>query len=1280
MKKFLLGAFTAITAVLALNAQSRKIDVWDFGGVAENGAANHISVTDIDNIANLSDNGLFTAGDVSFGDMTLRTENKDRAYYEGKKNCGVQGYTTCEFDDGYTSSGLYYCNGKGNLTKRYILLKNVRAGDTVTFYARLSNSGDETIHFASVTDDGSPDGKQNESALLSSIAVKYEYVAAFSGSYKVYTEDKVGKPVYYRIKRTPGVEVSGTLASPVLLKDASLRFVNQTTKQEIEGTVSGKSYSAGLAAGYRYTAVLTGIKGYGISAQTKTVDIAAGTTGSVKAGLTVAEQKTYAVSGKLKGIAGDYSAGDMALEMTVPAGSVYLPVVIPCSKEGNDWVFKGELEPSVAYTAVLKGGYDYQITGDADFNSTANLEKDVTCQLKAVHDVSGRFFGEVKNLPAGIKFKNLDDGYVYKGSVKGDSFTAKLRDGNYQVTAETESAATSNHITVKGKAVSKNIKLSLKNKTAEQIPLKKDIYVGGKKADYATVKEAVATAAAMNPKSEKERITIHIAPGVYRAQLIIATPYITLKNDDPSKEVKLTWYYGIGYNYYSANEKGFFDEDLAYDKFEKRPVSRWGTATQLLKSAKHFKAEGITFETSFNKYVTDEEIADGVEPAKTDDKKEMIVRKLNSDVRSKKAAERSAALCSEADDAEFFKCNFLGLQDTLYTGSETRQYFRNCFIEGNTDFIFGDGDAVFENCELRWCGYTDIKVAGYLTAARNTTVKGYLFYNCVISADASVKQNPGVFGRPWGDNATVAFVNTIPGTDNVIDPMGWTDMGGKIPQKAHFAEFNTLWDGKQVDVKNRNGGKILDSEKGYTPADYFNATGFNPVYYSTPKGESAKLKKLAFTTDDDINTPYPGHTITLHYSLGKLDSEDISLIQWYRIKDGKEILTKQSTGYADKTYLLTKEDTGAIIKAVVTPQTRGGTPGKAVSQKLASKVNEGYSVPAKADATRPRAEGKVNIFLAGDSTVKDYSADGMWNGGKIRNEGAWGEFFQAFFNNTVSVQNYANGGRSTRNFINEGSLDKIAANISKGDYLFIQFGHNDCSQDAGNIEDRYIPVGEPDAKGIYPCTPGKKVQTPATYREKYGDEFYSHDCGGTYKWFLKQYIEVARKAGATPVLVTPVSRVKFGNGGIISPHHFDKPVMVKGKKTYVNSYCEAVKQLAAEEKVLCIDGFEITKALYEKAFKETGDSKATYELMFSKDANTKDSTHNNKLGGFAVAAEIAKAVKAQVPGLSKSIVHPAKVIGENSDGSLMFTVSGEGKIQCDDEYWKKNIQAMIDQF
>ena len=320
----------------------------------------------------------------------------------------------------------------------------------------------------------------------------------------------------------------------------------------------------------------------------------------------------------------------------------------------------------------------------------------------------------------------------------------------------------------------------------------------------------------------------------------------------------------------------------------------------------------------------------------------------------------------------------------------------------------------------------------------------------------------------------------------------------------------------------------------------------------------------------------------------------------------------------------------------------------------------------------PRVTGAVNVFLASDSTCKDYSSKGMWNGGQTRNEGAWGEFLQEYFNGAVAVQNYANGGRSCRNFLNEGSLQKIADNISKGDYLFIQFGHNDSANAAGYLEDRYVPLGKPDKNGIYPVTEGKKVKTPSSYSSKYGDTFYSYDCGGSYKWYLKQYIEVARKAGATPVLVTPVSRVYFTAEGKIRPHHDSTDTSTGTLTTENNAYVQAVRQLAKEEKVILIDGFEITKNLYEKAWADKGDKSMARKLMFQG-----DSTHNNKLGGFIIAGEFAKAIKANIPGLAKSIVCPKKAIGENSDGKLMFTVDSTGKFSCDEPYWTAYTQSLI---
>ena len=110
---------------------------------------------------------------------------------------------------------------------------------------------------------------------------------------------------------------------------------------------------------------------------------------------------------------------------------------------------------------------------------------------------------------------------------------------------------------------------------------KTDLYVGFEdKVDensFKSVQEAVDKAASINPKSEEERIIIHIAPGTYRQQVVVNTPYITFKNDDPTQgDSILTWYYGIGYKYYSANEDGLYDATLAQKKLLKIQLKNVG--------------------------------------------------------------------------------------------------------------------------------------------------------------------------------------------------------------------------------------------------------------------------------------------------------------------------------------------------------------------------------------------------------------------------------------------------------------------------------------------------------------------------------------------------------------------------------------------------------------------------------------------------------------------------------------------------------------------------------
>ena len=114
----------------------------------------------------------------------------------------------------------------------------------------------------------------------------------------------------------------------------------------------------------------------------------------------------------------------------------------------------------------------------------------------------------------------------------------------------------------------------------------------------------------IHPSKEDEKVIIHIAPGTYRQQIVVNTSYITFISDEPEEgEVRLTFYYGVGYKYYSSNEKGFFDQTLFEKKESKRSgLYRWGATVHILENASYFKAKNIFFENSFNRYMTEQEL------------------------------------------------------------------------------------------------------------------------------------------------------------------------------------------------------------------------------------------------------------------------------------------------------------------------------------------------------------------------------------------------------------------------------------------------------------------------------------------------------------------------------------------------------------------------------------------------------------------------------------------------------------------------------------------------
>lgn len=156
---------------------------------------------------------------------------------------------------------------------------------------------------------------------------------------------------------------------------------------------------------------------------------------------------------------------------------------------------------------------------------------------------------------------------------------------------------------------------------------------------------------------------------------------------------------------------------------------------------------------------------------------------------------QAVALHTEGDCLVFYRCRFLGNQDTVYTGAAgTRLYFKDCYIEGTTDFIFGPSTAVFDDCEI----YS--KRDSYITAAStpSTSKVGYVFRNCKLSAADSVKHV--YLGRPWRPYAATVFINCEMGSH--IRPEGWHNWKNAANEKtARYAEYGCYGAGAAADAR-----------------------------------------------------------------------------------------------------------------------------------------------------------------------------------------------------------------------------------------------------------------------------------------------------------------------------------------------------------------------------------------------------------------------------------------------------------------------------------------------
>ncbi|MEL7975316.1 SGNH/GDSL hydrolase family protein [Isoptericola sp. F-RaC21] len=213
---------------------------------------------------------------------------------------------------------------------------------------------------------------------------------------------------------------------------------------------------------------------------------------------------------------------------------------------------------------------------------------------------------------------------------------------------------------------------------------------------------------------------------------------------------------------------------------------------------------------------------------------------------------------------------------------------------------------------------------------------------------------------------------------------------------------------------------------------------------------------------------------------------------------------------------------------------------------------------------------KPTVYVTGDSTVQSYTDYWIPQAG-------WGQMIDGFLSDDVTVDNHAIGGRSSKNFISQGRLDEVLTQIKPGDYLYVQFGHNDNSY---GVDDRYA--------------------APADYRN-----------------YLRTFVDGAKQRGATPILVTPVSRRSFDASG-------------KANVSF-GAYVDEAKALAEETGTPLVDLSASSRALLNELGPEGSKNLFLHTApgeFADRPDGTADDTHFQANGASHMARLVAEGTRA----------------------------------------------------
>lgn len=293
-----------------------------------------------------------------------------------------------------------------------------------------------------------------------------------------------------------------------------------------------------------------------------------------------------------------------------------------------------------------------------------------------------------------------------------------------------------------------------------------------------------------------DQATIVVLPGTYREKLVIRQPNLTMVGVTGPEYTTIVWD--------DAEGTAVRPDDKEAPSGRKLYGMSGCASIQIKDQALNFQAANITFSNDF-------------------------VPEDHPEMKSRQAL----AMKNSSDGSSFWNCRFLGRQDTLLT-AEGRQYFKNCYVEGDVDFIFGGADAVFEDCEIVMLGTREGDVKGFYTAPSTLAKdKGMLFYHCHLGATYQPGEAECYLGRPWHPSSAKGAVSCAAvfrecQIDDVLAEDGWTTMANKSgeadPAKERMFEYKNTGDGAKINKSRR---QLSDADAAnYTVAKYLD--GWTP--------------------------------------------------------------------------------------------------------------------------------------------------------------------------------------------------------------------------------------------------------------------------------------------------------------------------------------------------------------------------------------------------------------------------------------------------------------------